>query len=100
MQRQFSRKRTIYSKKKNTAKRSRYSYVLKKNFITTLRHIKNLKWITGLYAKLNVIKGFPGGSVVKNCLLMHTKQVQSLDREDALKKEMATHSSILAWEIP
>ena len=26
--------------------------------------------------------------------------VQSLDREDPLEKEMATHSSILAWEIP
>ena len=25
--------------------------------------------------------------------------VQSLGREDPLKKEMATHSSILAWEI-
>ena len=27
-------------------------------------------------------------------------QVQSLDQEDALEKEMATHSSILAWRIP
>ena len=27
-------------------------------------------------------------------------QVQSLDREDPLKKGMATHSSILVWEIP
>ena len=26
--------------------------------------------------------------------------VQSLDQEDVLEKEMATHSSILAWEIP
>ena len=26
--------------------------------------------------------------------------VQSLVREDPLEKEMATHSSILAWEIP
>ena len=26
--------------------------------------------------------------------------VQSLGWEDPLKKEMATHSSILAWEIP
>ena len=26
--------------------------------------------------------------------------VQSLGREDPLQKEMATHSSILAWEIP
>ena len=27
-------------------------------------------------------------------------QVQSLGREDPLEKEMATHSSTLAWEIP
>ena len=27
-------------------------------------------------------------------------QVQSLSREDPLEKEMATHSSILAWRIP
>ena len=27
-------------------------------------------------------------------------QVQSLGGEDALEKGMATHSSILAWEIP
>ena len=27
-------------------------------------------------------------------------QVQSLGQEDLLEKEMTTHSSILAWEIP
>ena len=27
-------------------------------------------------------------------------QVQSLDREDTLEEEMATHFSILAWKIP
>ena len=27
-------------------------------------------------------------------------QVQSLGREHPLEKEMATHSSVLAWEIP
>ena len=27
-------------------------------------------------------------------------QVQSLGQEDPLKEEMATHSSILVWEIP
>ena len=26
--------------------------------------------------------------------------VQSLDRDDILEKEMATHSSTLAWKIP
>ena len=31
---------------------------------------------------------------------MQETQVQSLGWEDALEKEMATHSSILAWEVP
>ena len=44
--------------------------------------------------------GFPGGSVVKNLPTRHEPWVRSLGREDALEKEMATHSSILAWEIP
>ena len=33
-------------------------------------------------------------------LPMQETWVQSLGQEDPLKKEMATHSSILAWEIP
>ena len=31
---------------------------------------------------------------------MQERRVQPLGWEDALEKEMATHSSILAWEIP
>ena len=31
---------------------------------------------------------------------MQEMQVRSLGPEDVLEKEMATHSSILAWEIP
>ena len=31
---------------------------------------------------------------------MQEPQVQSLGGEDPLEEEMATHSSILAWEIP
>ena len=53
------------------------------------------------------LSGFPGGSVIKKkkkkkiCLPMQEVQVQSLDwkdaldREDSMKKEMATHSSVL-----
>ena len=40
------------------------------------------------------------GSVVKNPPAMQETWVQSLGREDPLEKEMATHSSILAWRIP
>ena len=36
---------------------------------------------------------------VKCLPVMRETQVQSLDREDPLEKEMTTHSSILAWRI-
>ena len=37
---------------------------------------------------------------VKRLPAVQETQVQSLGQEDTLEKEMATHSSILAWEIP
>ena len=37
---------------------------------------------------------------VKCLPTMWETQVQSLGREDLLEKEMATHSSILAWKTP
>ena len=37
---------------------------------------------------------------VKRLPTMQETRVQSLGREDALEKEMATHSSSLAWKIP
>ena len=37
---------------------------------------------------------------LKGLLLMQETWVQSLDREDPLEKEMAIHSSVLAWRIP
>ena len=43
---------------------------------------------------------FPGGSVVNNPPALQETWVQSLGQEDPLEKEMATHSSILAWKIP
>ena len=43
--------------------------------------------------------GFPGAQIVKNLPATQETWVRSLDREDPMK-EMATHSSILAWRIP
>ena len=37
--------------------------------------------------------------MVKNLPAMQGTWVQSLSQEDPLEKEMATHSSTLAWEI-
>ena len=44
--------------------------------------------------------GFPGGSEVKASACNVGDQVWSLGWEDPLEKEIETHSSILAWEIP
>ena len=43
---------------------------------------------------------FPGGSAVKNPPANAEDWVWSLGQKDPLEKEMATYSSILAWEIP
>ena len=44
-----------------------------------------------------MVVGFPGGSVVKDA--MQEMWVRSPGQDDPLEKEVATHSSILAWEI-
>ena len=46
------------------------------------------------------IVSFLDDSVVKNPPAKQETLVQSLGWEDPLEKEMATHSSILVWEIP
>ena len=43
---------------------------------------------------------FLGGSEVKNLPTMQETWVRSLGQKYPLEKEMATHSTILAWEIP
>ena len=44
--------------------------------------------------------GFRSGSVDKNLPAMQETLVRSLSWEDSLEKEMAAHSSTLAWRIP
>ena len=55
--------------------------------------ITELNWYIYIYV-------FPVGSVVKNLSGIQEMRVQSVEWEDPLEKEMATHSNILAWEIP
>ena len=51
-------------------------------------------------------KGFPGGTVVKNLpanagnMGSISGSERSMGQEDPLEKEMASHTSILPWEIP
>ena len=63
---------------------------------------KCILWVRGLvpfwvlrYSFLSLI-----AQMVKHLLTMWETRVQPLGREDLLKKEMVTHSSILAWKIP
>ena len=53
---------------------------------------------TGLTS--NSRRGFPGATAVKNLPATQEMQVRPLGGEDPPEKEMATHPSILAWEIP
>ena len=53
-----------------------------------------------MYLYTHTHTGFSGGSAEKNLPTMQEMQVRSLGWEDPLEKEMATHSSIIAWRIP
>ena len=63
--------------------------------------IYNVVLLSGVWQSDSVLYG---ASLVaqrlKGLPAMWETWVQSLDREDPLKKEMVTHSGILAWRIP
>ena len=48
----------------------------------------------------NFISSFLGGSVVNNLPEKQKTWIQYLSQEDPLEKEMATHVSVLALEVP
>ena len=54
--------------------------------------------LLGVYTNLPM--DFLVAQMVKCLPTMWETQVQSLGQEDLLEKELATHSSILAWKIP
>ena len=47
-----------------------------------------------------ILQGFSGGTVVKNLPAIQETRIRSPDQKDPMEREMATYSSILAWEIP
>ena len=67
--------------------------------VATVRILKIPQVACSLVPLSHCIWGFLSGSVVKNPPAMQETQVWSLRPEDPLEKEMATHSSMLAWEI-
>ena len=71
----------------------------RKSAFTKFRTYSNtIQWF--LVGGNSATQGTSDGSTVKNPLEMQETKVQSLDQEDPLEKEMTTHFSILAWEIP
>ena len=67
---------------------------------------KHLKWgrtagqSAASFAVSLFLGDFPVAQIVNNLPATQKTGVQSLGWEDPLKKEMATHSGILAWRIP
>ena len=53
-----------------------------------------------LSASLSLSGPYLVAQMVKHLPAVQDTQVRSLGQEDPLEKEMATHSSILAWKIP
>ena len=49
---------------------------------------------------MSKLRVFLVAQMVKHLPTMRETWIQSLGWEDLLEKEMATHSSILAWKIP
>ena len=54
----------------------------------------------GIANHFSILKSSLVAQTVKCLPTMWETWVQSLGQEDLLEKEMATHSSILAWKIP
>ena len=54
--------------------------------------------LSGLCRQFSSVLIIPGGSAVKS-VPANARDSRSLVQEDPLEKEMATHSSVFAWEI-
>ena len=59
-----------------------------------MKHLRLIKRVI-----INILRASLAAQMLKTLPAVQESQVQSLGREDALEKEMATHFSILAWRI-
>ena len=75
----------------------KYYYFLHrgKSFIAVLKNCNKIFAIFVPYLWASLV-----AQRVKHLPTMQETRVRSLDREESLEKEMATHSSVLAWRIP
>ena len=70
---------------------------------TNLIHLSRLRFkgtIESSAIRANIEGPLNVAQTVKRLSVMQETRVQSLGWEDPLEKEMAAHSSILAWKIP
>ena len=66
-----------------------------------MEHLLLLEIIQGIFCGLaHVIRASLMAQMVKHLSAMLETWVRSVGWEDPLEKEMATHSSTLAWKIP
>ena len=89
--------------KGSSIKKSKFAFSMFQPLNQSLEIWSNVSRVAQWILEPSILAGgFPRGSVVKNPPAMHeTKEtwVWSLSREDPLEEGLATHSSILAWEI-
>ena len=74
-------------------------------FLHKMQQIRQIFWISeAILLKITItnwaIMASLVAQLIKNLLAVQETQVRSLSWDDPLKMEMATHSCILAWEIP
>ena len=76
------------------------SYILGK--FVNIKHLHNGGHCVSrnILGKLRGNRSFPGGSVVKNPYANARGTGSIPSREDPQERDIATHSSILAWKIP
>ena len=61
--------------------------------------MKILCFVSNIFIIYLFILGFPDVSLAKKLPAVQETQVRPLSQEDPLEKEIATHSSTLAWRV-
>ena len=69
-------------------------------FVSVMIRFTNLYSLFDLFGTLFYLWASLVAQMVKNLPAMQETRVQSLDQEGPLEKEVAPHSSVLAWRIP
>ena len=77
---------------------SKTCFIWQKNILTEKKtYLCLLSWFSSTWP---IIGDFPGGLDCKASVYNVGDRVRSLGRDDLLQKEMAIHSSTIAWKIP